>query len=197
MRFEKNIVAIPTTVNGLNFRSRLEASWFVFFNKLGYSPLYEPESFQLTSPVHTQEHKLHAVYIPDFQIQSYIYVEIKPILYEYQGHDDKSIAMACVLGYSTPTIIVLGSPFKYYAVMVNDRHKGNPHGTVISFSANRIIEHSEWDCYSAYPDEFSFSMGGADIRRNGCCEGYEYIEPSGYLKQLACESWNKTQWKGR
>lgn len=48
--------AIPTTYNGIVFRSRTEARWAVFFDGLGVPWIHEPEGYQLSS----------AWYVPDF-----------------------------------------------------------------------------------------------------------------------------------
>ncbi len=63
------IQPIPTTFNGVTYRSRLEARWAVFFFCL-YVPLtYEPERFQLYG----------GSYLPDFYLPSEgAYLEIKP-----------------------------------------------------------------------------------------------------------------------
>lgn len=60
------LASIPTTYNGINFRSRLEARWAAFFDLLGWS--WEYEAFDLPG------------WIPDFKIKGKkdIYVEVKP-----------------------------------------------------------------------------------------------------------------------
>ena len=64
-----NIKPIPTTYEGVNFRSRLEASWAAFFDLIGWKWEYEP--FDLDG------------WIPDFKIYKdksrWLLVEIKPI----------------------------------------------------------------------------------------------------------------------
>jgi len=39
--------AIPTRYAGCHFRSRLEARWAVFFDRLGVAWQYEPEGYDL------------------------------------------------------------------------------------------------------------------------------------------------------
>lgn len=58
--------AIPTCFDGIDFRSRLEAKWAAFFQRIGWSYTYEP--FDADG------------YIPDFVIhgESPLLVEIKP-----------------------------------------------------------------------------------------------------------------------
>lgn len=70
------IKAIPTNYNGVEFRSRLEARWALFFDIVGYDGwLYENEGYQLPS----------GWYLPDFFFpqRSYdkdgdFFLEIKP-----------------------------------------------------------------------------------------------------------------------
>lgn len=65
------IKAIPATYNGVQFRSRTEARWAVFFDALGVRWEYEHEGYQLPS----------GWYLPDFwlpEVNGGIFVEIKP-----------------------------------------------------------------------------------------------------------------------
>lgn len=59
---------IPTRYNGVNFRSRLEARWALFFDLLALDWHYELEGFQLPTDW----------YVPDFYVANW-WVEIKPI----------------------------------------------------------------------------------------------------------------------
>jgi len=63
--------AIPTTYNGVNFRSRLEARWAVFFDLLHWSWKYEPLDLN--------------GWIPDFEIigKTRTLVEVKPYIFDY------------------------------------------------------------------------------------------------------------------
>lgn len=68
---EPTIKAIPTKYDGVEFRSRLEARWAVFYNVLGIKWFYEYEGYQLQS----------GWYVPDFWLQEInggCFVEIKP-----------------------------------------------------------------------------------------------------------------------
>ena len=55
----KKIKAIGTVYKGYRFRSRLEARWAVFFDKLGIVYEYEPEGFYLSDG---------RKYLPDFRV---------------------------------------------------------------------------------------------------------------------------------
>jgi hypothetical protein len=65
------IKPIETRWNGYRFRSRLEARWAVFFERLGLRWEYEPEGFVLPSGRY---------YLPDFKIHGIGWFEIKPII---------------------------------------------------------------------------------------------------------------------
>lgn len=70
--------AIPTTWNGIQFRSRLEARWASFFTKLGWEWSYEPIDLK--------------GYIPDFLLHMHedVLVEVKP----FTRFEDPSIGEA-------------------------------------------------------------------------------------------------------
>lgn len=59
---------IPTKCNGVQYRSRLEARWALFFDQLGIDYRYEYEGFQLRS----------GWYVPDFYLPNHGWFEIKP-----------------------------------------------------------------------------------------------------------------------
>lgn len=77
--------AIETEYKGYRFRSRLEARWAVFFDKLGLKWEYEPEGLELPTG---------EWYLPDFYIELWeCYIEIKPrIPWEYFSGDMMLIA---------------------------------------------------------------------------------------------------------
>lgn len=64
----KNLKAIPTKYNGVQYRSRLEARWAMFFDYLDIEYYYEHEGYQLPS----------AWYLPDFFLPKHGWFEIKP-----------------------------------------------------------------------------------------------------------------------
>lgn len=86
------IKAIETRYNGYHFRSRSEARWAVYFDKVGINYLYENEGYVLSNGQQ---------YLPDFQIKdTKIFVEIKPSNYEWEDdlkHDLFAKEMDCVL----------------------------------------------------------------------------------------------------
>lgn len=66
-----DIKPIETVYNGYRFRSRLEARWAVFFDKMGIQYEYEPEGYVLDDGTK---------YLPDFYLcEIDAFVEIKPV----------------------------------------------------------------------------------------------------------------------
>lgn len=69
MSHEPTIKTIPTRYRGYNFRSRLEARWALFFDKVGIRWEYEAESYDIDGQW----------YLPDFWLPDVrTWVEIKP-----------------------------------------------------------------------------------------------------------------------
>lgn len=64
----RKIKPIQTFYKGYHFRSRLEARWAVFFETIGAKWQYEVEGYEFDG----------IRYLPDFIIDDYLYVEIKP-----------------------------------------------------------------------------------------------------------------------
>jgi hypothetical protein len=67
------MMPIQTRYAGCHFRSRLEARWAVFLDRLGIEWQYEPEGFDLGR---------HGWYLPDFRItteEGTGYLEVKPL----------------------------------------------------------------------------------------------------------------------
>lgn len=66
---EYSIKPIETKYNGVTFRSRLEARWAVYFDKIGLQYVYEMEGFDLG---------VHGLYLPDFWLpQVDMWAEVK------------------------------------------------------------------------------------------------------------------------
>lgn len=98
--------AIPTTYRGVQFRSRLEARWAQFMDRIGVVWEYEPEGVQLKDGTR---------YLPDFWLplvhhrgrQGAIYFEIKPTS-PTEGEQHKARLLAW--GSAIPVIVVERSP---------------------------------------------------------------------------------------
>jgi hypothetical protein len=94
---------IETFYKGYKFRSRLEARWAVFFDKMGIEFQYEPEGFKLKS----------GWYLPDFWLpQVNMWAEVKP-----NEFNKREYFLAYDLSESTdrPILMLVGEPdFKPY-----------------------------------------------------------------------------------
>lgn len=91
------IAAIPTTYNGVTFRSRTEARWAVFFDQLDIPWDYEPEGYQLKA----------GWYAPDFWLPSHeMFFEVKPGESKYGL--DKCNELIAMTG--KPVCMSLGQP---------------------------------------------------------------------------------------
>jgi hypothetical protein len=101
------IRAIETVWKGYRFRSRLEARWAVFFNRVGLKWEYEPEGFDVDG----------VAYLPDFRVMtpqgSVCWYEIKP---SYITSDRKfssfSNAMSERDGGSSRIALLSGDPLE-------------------------------------------------------------------------------------
>lgn len=77
---------------------------------------------------------------------------------DYSSQEQAIVRDAAILGYRHPTMIILGSPWNFYGVVVDDRHKGSPSGWQVDdylMCSNQV-----WAC-GWYPDE---CWDYADIR---------------------------------
>lgn len=99
--------AIPTKYNGIQYRSRLEARWAVFFDSLNIWAQYEP--FEIFNESRSKS------YLPDFWLgvigfeQEYL-IEVKPIT----PNDDYLNYLKSIydpnLAKPAPILIVVGEP---------------------------------------------------------------------------------------
>lgn len=110
------IKAIETHYNGYRFRSRTEARWAVFFDKLGIAYQYEPEGFELPDG---------SRYLPDFwlPVQEY-WIEIKP-----PNHPDnlseKLMQLCKATGHNGFLLIDTPEPYRQQyssGPVLSDRH---------------------------------------------------------------------------
>lgn len=85
--------AIETLYNGYRFRSRVEARWAVFFDRLEIAYEYEKEGFELDC----------GRYLPDFWLPAHeAWIEIKG-----QSPTDEEIVKVCALAVGTERMVVL------------------------------------------------------------------------------------------
>lgn len=108
------IKAIETRYAGCRFRSRLEARFAVFFDRLQIPWEYEPEGFETAA----------GPYLPDFRIRipqtkdygHHQWFEVKP---EPAGDDPRHAAFAAEI--AQPVIVARGLPRDYDAQMLGRR----------------------------------------------------------------------------
>lgn len=97
--------AIPTIYGGIQFRSRLEVKWAMFFDQLGEAWDYEAEGYTNGGQR----------YLPDFWMPSVwhrgkrkgLFFEVKPSS-PIASEVDKAVMLAC--GSGKPVIVVAASP---------------------------------------------------------------------------------------
>lgn len=175
---EERIPAIPTTYNGINFRSRLEAKWARFFDMAGWRYEYEPEDFD--------------GYIPDFVLlfKEKLYVEVKPI-YSYQEAWDKCQKAKRVVDDSDSDdmrVLCLGGTIGY----VDDKEAENQcrgSGFVLGW------------CFGGYTDQSVeghwSSLFAAEMIVCGECESLSFFLPKGWWGCAVCGCHWKHYWKAK
>lgn len=92
------VLAIPTEVNGVAYRSRLEARWAIFFERIGLPVEYEREGFQLPA----------GWYVPDFYAPNIeTWIEIKP---NHPSEHEQSLCGQLATATGQRVILFHGSP---------------------------------------------------------------------------------------
>ena len=108
--------AIPITYNGINFRSKLEARWYIFMKNLGWNVEYEPHIEGLNN------------WLPDFLIignDTKVLVEVKPFnssrdfLGDYAADTIKKINNSNWLKLDFDAVIMVGSTLNLGKGMCN------------------------------------------------------------------------------
>jgi len=98
------ISSIPTTYNGVEYLSKLEAQWAVFFDEAGIPFTYEPNGYKLSSGVW---------YKPDFWLpEQKSFVEIK---FGYPTQEECVKADTLSSDTNFPVYIFYGLPLEYTA----------------------------------------------------------------------------------
>ena len=114
------IKAILTDYGDYRFRSRLEARWALFFDRVGIAWDYEPEGFSL--PVNGR-------YLPDFWLpESSCYLEIKP----FKVPEQKETAKCKELSQEHRVLLICGDPLEHRSMIYE---RGDRHGP---FSRNAM-----------------------------------------------------------
>lgn len=69
---------------------------------------------------------------------------------DFTEDEKHNIKAAVISGYTAPTMIIMGTPRLFFAVVVNERYKGNPIGVVVD---QFMQPFEDWSNRSWYPDE--------------------------------------------
>lgn len=108
------IKPILTDYGDYRFRSRLEARWALFFDRVGIAWDYEPEGFSL--PVNGR-------YLPDFWLpENACYVEIKPFL----KPEPKETAKCKELSQEHSVLLICGDPLEHRAMTYEKGDRSGP-----------------------------------------------------------------------
>jgi len=141
------IKAIQTSYAGCRFRSRLEARWAVYFDRLGIDWDYEIEGFVMRNRLGLFDFPESFAYLPDFWLpERQLWVEVKGEWTPEAAH--KSLNAAALFG----DLVVLGTPprsvFRSTGVRLHF-HKGDLFAT--PWYGRSKVEHPavDWDRYVA------------------------------------------------
>jgi hypothetical protein len=131
----KNMKAIPVTIDGIDFRSKLEARHYGFYKRMGWNAQYEPEVPGVIG------------YQPDFLITpqkrgcstygdvNKLFIEIKPITNLYEFFEEKYDSYRKKLDNSG----ILNVPNSKFIIVGSNLHLGRYHGS------NSVSPYN--DCY--------------------------------------------------
>jgi len=182
---EYSIKAIPTKYNGVQFRSRLEATWAAFFDLCGWNWDYEPIDLK--------------GWIPDFVLEGVdynIYIEVKPFT---ELEEFKNVIIKVTKTGIEENILLLGiKPFMsngefgfsgYYSIgWCNEI--GCEHGYY--FNHNIFTDHGNHNIFKYRYDYFNPQMS-YNKRLNNYYSGDDYND-FGDPMPLWKEAKNKVQW---
>jgi hypothetical protein len=136
------MMPIQTRYAGCHFRSRLEARWAVFFDRLEIEWQYEPEGFDLGRA---------GWYLPDFRIELEDgrsgFVEVKPLA--FGAHPEVVLSEG-----ERHKISALSEAPNMYVMVVGEHGRDRPESGILAW---RWID-AEWT-----PSRVTFGRGGPDL----------------------------------
>ena len=151
--------AIRTYYNGILFRSKLEAQWAKFFDKIGIKWIYEPEGYTFADG--TQ-------YLPDFYLpESDAYFEVKGIM------NDKDMHKIEMLIKESSKAVIIGEPDGSFTACNRWWDEMyNPDGTLsdIKFSLTSKDSSLLNDCPECHKKGFLGNEGSYECP---CCGAYD------------------------
>lgn len=179
--------AIPTIYRDVQFRSRLEARWAVFFDLLKWPWIYEPVDLK--------------GYIPDFILtfKTPLLVEVKPAL----SLDELRLALPKIeqSGWNNEALVVGARLFPAHET------QGMQVGPVLGLLADKGYAPDHWDWESAFTFyctncgrlSFAHALGSYHCRVSDCYDGDHYLGPceDADWNALWVQAQNQTQWKAK
>jgi hypothetical protein len=183
--------AKPVAIEGINFRSKLEAHWFLYLQDLGFQLQYEPYTIEFRRFSSSK-------YIPDFWMINGgkgVCIEIKPMRQYYPDRDKVSIQKAYLTSQDVPTIIVLGSPYEYFACYCDEFLDGYIVGHSIQFSLQGfLLRVGKWKI----DFEPSIRLKAEDfVDPRAGAEDKIPVQVYGPARDIVNESWLKLKEKGQ
>src|SRR4030042_1299855 len=179
--YDKSIIK-PTTYNGINFRSRIEARWAVFMDNCGVKYEYEPETFKLSS----------GLYVPDFfLIDLDCFLEIK-----YDGCEDVIVNIKCgnLSDVSNKTVFLL-------AMTIPNENEIDCSGwtyerstSMAMFSGGGLVDyHYCWcECFKCGKVGIEFDARSARLK---CCKSDSDKDYNGMSEKIMNEYWNARNYR--
>jgi hypothetical protein len=164
----KFIHSLPSKYRGVHFRSRLEARWAYYFDRIGLEWRYEPEGYNLSGEF----------YCPDFLCgNDWFFVEIKPNKEERDKGLTKAHALAKATGLDV--FITHGPPSMdgCYGIFPQEPTELIPHHFchLNGYFSEYPFKEKSWcmpfigDGYEPDQDEIDLAFHAANVRfENGC-----------------------------
>jgi hypothetical protein len=181
-------MAITTTYNGIEYRSRLEARWAAFMQNIGWDITYEPFDGD--------------GYIPDFLVQGErpLLVEVKPAVTQKEYEAAVPKAEAGLAEHWEHDILVVGaSPFP--------EQMGNSYGKETAGWLGETYGEGGWswdaadwfECSSCHQICVYHTVMWFVGRPCGCSAGDHYLgsPPLAVMRSMWADACNDVKWRGK
>lgn len=149
---------VPTgdelTVRGVSYKSQLHADWADALRQAATGVAYMPQPERVEEYCGERWEIVRADFECHFfdpQIGDANVVILPRADHGLMGDSDRRRARnAALLGYTKPTAIIIGSPWFFYGIVINERYKGCPAGFALD---GRLRSRGEVYLSGWYPDE--------------------------------------------